>query len=110
MPQNDPHLKVKVLVKENEAQVYVIRDDNLPALYIYDHPELVYFEAVGDAIRLTTLGRAAKKKSYESDCEMSEKEYLEWFFQSSEMSKDEYERIVKGKNPQALPEVEYNVV
>jgi hypothetical protein len=109
MPQKDPHQKIKVIIKENEAQVYVIRDDNLPALYIYDHPALVYFEVVGDAIRLTTLGRAAERKSCESDCKMSETEYLAWFFENTEMNKEEYERVVIREEHPDLPNIEYNV-
>lgn len=106
LPEEEKWQPIKVYWREDSVHVYGIWNNGLPYLDIFDHAALANFEEVEGNIRFSTIDKPAKYISRQDDSPMSEEEYKDWFFKTSEMSKEEYEEIVVKKGYENLPRIE----
>jgi hypothetical protein len=105
-PDEEKYQPIKILIKEDSAYVYTIWNDGPPCLDIYDHPTLVHFEEAEGKIRINTIEKPAEcitEDTYES---MSREEYIEWFLETYELTRDEFEKISVQRDYEGLPVIE----
>lgn len=105
-PDEEKYQPIKILIKEDSAYVYTIWNDGPPCLDIYDHPTLVHFEEAEGKIRVNTIDKPAEcitEDAYES---MTREEYIEWFLETYELTRDEFEKISVQRDYEGLPVIE----